>query len=85
MEEEQKNSFITIPRFIASDYRNGKISRNERQMLEWIRQLTNPYGIAFVDLQSLTADCFDRGVSVNYANKTLLSLKKKRYLHSLRS
>lgn len=73
--------FITIPKEYASDYRERRITKPERQMLEWLRQLANPYGIAVVDLGSLANDCLSRGVDKNYANKVLLSLKRKRYIY----
>lgn len=73
--------FITIPKQYASDYRERRISKSERQMIEWLRQLANPYGIAVVDLPSLAIDCLPNGSSTNYANKLLLSLKRKRYIY----
>ena len=73
--------FVTIPRSYAEDYRERRITKPERQMLEWLRQLGNPYGIAVVDLESLAADCLSAGSKKNYANKLLLSLKRKRYIY----
>ena len=50
-------------------------------MLVWLRMLASPYGIAVADLDSLANDCFSRGAGKNYANKILLSLKRKRYIY----
>ena len=72
-------TYITIPRKVASDYRNRLLSRHERDVYVWIRMIANPYGIATIDLESLAADCFGR-VDKNYANKIILSLKRKRYI-----
>jgi len=73
--------FITIPKEYASDYRNRLISKQEREMLVWLRMLASPYGIAVADLDSLANDCFSKGAGKNYANKILLSLKRKRYIY----
>lgn len=73
--------FITIPKEYASDYRNRLINKQEREMLVWLRMLASPYGIAVADLDSLANDCFSRGTDKNYANKVLLSLKRKRYIY----
>ncbi|MBP6860147.1 MAG: hypothetical protein KBC38_01125 [Candidatus Pacebacteria bacterium] len=77
----QEYSFITIPRSYADDYRERRISKPERQMLEWLRQLGNPYSMAIVDLTSLAEDSLPQGATANYANKILLSLKCKKYIY----
>ncbi len=74
-------TFITVPRHVASDYRNGIISRQERDLLCWLRCSANPFGIAPITLESIAEDCFPRGVTLNYVNRILLSLKRKRYIY----
>jgi hypothetical protein len=74
-------SFITIPRKVASDYRNRLLTRQERDVYVWLRMIANPYGIATVEFESIAADCFGRGKSANYANRVMLALKGKRYIH----
>lgn len=81
MQENGLESFVVIPRKVASDYRNRLINRQERDVYVWLRMISNPYGIASVDLNGLAEDCFGRNVSVNFANKILLALKSKRYIY----
>ncbi len=79
-------NWVPFPRKIASDYKNGILSRKEYLLYCHTRLQCNPYGIASVHLQSLRDDVFGSegsksSVSVNYVNQLLLSLKKKRYIY----
>lgn len=80
------SNWIPFPRKIASDYKNGILSRKEYLLYCHARLQCNPYGIASVHLQSLRDDVFGSegsksSVSVNYVNQLLLSLKKKKYIY----
>lgn len=80
------SNWIPFPRKIASDYKNGILSRKEYLLYCHARLQCNPYGIASVHLQSLRDDVFGSEgskstVSVNYVNQLLLSLKKKRFIY----
>lgn len=72
--------YIPIQRFVTSDYRNGKITRNELILYWWLRNNANPYGITSTSLEAIVADFFP-DVGVNYINRLLLSLRSKRYLY----
>lgn len=78
--QEQPEPYITIPRYIASDYREGKISLNEWILYTWIRTNANPYGIASANISALRTDVFPK-VTENYVNQLLLSLRDKKYLY----
>ncbi len=79
-------NWIPFPRKIASDYKNGLISRAEYLLYCHTRLQCNPYGIATVHLESLRDDVFGsvgskKTVTINYVNQLLLSLRNKRYIY----
>lgn len=84
MKENKLPSFITFPRSIVSDFRDGKLSRTEFIAYVWIRLNANPYAIAIVSLESVREDIFPklkRASGKNFINKILLSLRTKNYIH----
>lgn len=80
MEELKLDNYVVTPRYIASDYRNGKITIPERNLWLWLRVCGSPYGIATVSMETLAKESFNKPVDKNYINKILLSLKSKRYV-----
>jgi len=78
--EAQLSNWVMFPRDINSDFRNGKITRNEYIILMYLRLDMNPYGISKASLEDIKNDLLI-GVQKNYVNKLLLSLKDKRYLY----
>src|SRR3989344_8387522 len=83
--EHHLSNWIPFPRKIASDYKNGIITRAEYHVYCHIRLQCNPYGIATIHLDALKDDVFgsessEKSVTKNYVNKILLSLKSKRML-----
>ena len=74
-------NWVVIPRKIASDKRNGKITSSELFLLLWLRVNGNPYGIATISLKDIHEDIFNNKFTISYVNKLLLSLRSKRYLH----
>ncbi|MBU1165237.1 hypothetical protein KKA15_06815 [Patescibacteria group bacterium] len=75
------NNFVIFPRIIKSDYLEGKITRDEYFVYSWLRLSANPYGICTIGLSDLKNDLFRGRGSVNYVNKILLSIKRKRYIY----
>jgi len=73
-------NYVIMPRQIVSDFRNGKITKAERDVLVWVRMTGNPYGKCSTSLDDLAKEAFTGGVGKNYANKILLALKSKKYL-----
>lgn len=81
MDEPQKiEPYVIFPRYIPSDFKSGKLTPNEWKLYSWLRQNMNPYGITTTGVSSIQDDIFN-GVSKNYIEKLLLSLRRKRYLH----
>lgn len=80
MEELKLDNYVVTPRYIASDYRNGKITIPERNLWLWLRVCGSPYGIATVSMETLAKEAFNRPVQKNHINKILISLKSKRYI-----
>lgn len=72
--------FIPFPRALASDLRDGKITLDEFGVYNWIRLNVDPYGKAVMSLSDIYNDAFPN-LSINYVNKILLRLKKKRYIY----
>lgn len=77
MAETELKNYVVVPRDIASDYRNGRINRAELNAYLWMRINANPYGIAYMSLETVAEDVFGSSKKKNYANKVLLSLKAK--------
>ena len=73
-------NYVVVPRQIAADYRNGVINRAELNVYLWMRINANPYGIAYMSLETVAEDVLGSSKKKNYANKTLLSLKSKKYI-----
>lgn len=80
MEELKLDNYVVTPRYIASDYRNGKITIPERNLWLWLRVCGSPYGIATISMETLAKEAFNQPVQKNYINKILISLKSKRYV-----
>jgi len=80
MEELKLSNYVVTPRYIASDYRNGKLTLPERNLFLWLRVCGSPYGIAIVEMEGLAKETFNNPVDKSYINKLLLSLKSKRYI-----
>ncbi len=80
MEELKLDNYVVVPRYIKTDYFDGKITKPERNLLLWLRLSGSPYGIATVTMDGLANDAFNITVDKSYINKLLLSLKSKRYV-----
>jgi hypothetical protein len=80
MEESKIDNYVITPRYIKSDYFEGKLTRPERNLLLWLRVCGDPYGIAVVTLDGLSQETFNQSCDKSYINKLLLSLKSKRYV-----
>lgn len=74
-------NFVIFPREIARSFRNGEITKGEWEVLSWLRQNGNPYGITITSLSNINEDLFRGKKSDNYINKLLLNLKNKRFLY----
>lgn len=80
MKEIKLDNYVITPRYIKTDYFEGKLTKPERNLLLWLRVCGSPYGIATVSMDSLSDDTFNQSVDKNYINKLLLALKRKRYV-----
>jgi len=80
METAKIDNYVILPRYIATDYRGGKLSIPERNLFLWLRVNGSPYGIAIVDMTTYANETFNSPVDKSYINKLLLSLKSKRYI-----
>ncbi len=85
-EENLLSDWIAFPRKISSMYKNGEINRPEYLVCLHLRLQANPYGISSTCLEAIRNDVFGKstghkGVTLNYVNKILLSLKRKRMLY----
>lgn len=80
------SDWIAFPRKISSMYQNGDINKSEYFTILHLRLQGNPYGKASVSLEAVRNDVFGKGtgkkgVTINYVNKILLSLRSKRLLY----
>jgi len=75
--------FIALPRKIRDDYFEGKLTKNELDVLIWIWLNTNPVnGYFAVDYRALTRD-FQQRISYDNIRKIISSLRKKQYIYFL--
>jgi len=82
METKIKN-FIILPRKIKDDYLEGKLTRNEFDVLIWIWLNTNPFnGYFAADYKALERD-FQNRISYDNIRKIISSLRKKQYIYYL--
>lgn len=79
--ETKLDNFVIFRRQIASDVRDGLITRAEFNALAWCRLNANPYGVFIANLEVLNDELFNGERTKNYINKLLLNLKKKGYLY----
>lgn len=78
-------NWIPFPRSILSLYMNGELNRPEFVVYCYLRLGCNPWGICHTHLEAITDDALrnegtKKGASKNYANKIILSLKRKKLL-----
>ncbi len=77
--QQKPRPYNTLPRFIAEDYLDKKLTRNEYILCVWLRSLADPYGVTTTSATALRDDMFP-SVEVNTVEKILLSLRKKAYV-----
>ena len=69
---EKLENWIIIPRQIAYDKRDGKLSASEMFLLFWLRANGNPYGITVTSLKGINEDIFDGKFTISYIIKARL-------------
>lgn len=75
--------FVIMPRKIRDDYLEGKLSRNELDVLIWIWLNTNPVnGYFTADYKALEREFQDR-ISYDNIRKIISSLRQKQYIYFL--
>lgn len=79
--QEKLENWVAFPRKIASDYRNGIITRDEYFIYSWLRLNADIFGVSTTSLDNLSNDVLRKKNKKNYVNKLLLSLKEKRFIH----
>lgn len=77
---EKPKSYVTIPRYIAEDYLNKKLTRSEFILCIWLRSTADIYGFTTTSVTAIRDDMFPK-VEVNTVQKLLLSLRKKKYIY----
>lgn len=83
-ELKQKNKdFVMMPRSIRDNYIEGKLTRNEFDVLIWIWFNTNPVnGFFSADYKALERE-FHNKIGYDNIRKIISSLRKKQYIHFL--
>jgi len=84
IEPRQKiEDFIILPRKMKHDYLEGKLSRNELDVLLWIWLNANPVnGYFTADYKALEREFHNR-ISYDNIRKIISSLRKKQYIYFL--
>lgn len=73
--------FVILFRKIRDDYLQGKLTRNEFNVLIWIWLNTNPYnGFFLTSYEGLIQDC-RREISYDNMRKIISSLRKNQYIY----
>jgi len=82
-QQAQIKDFVILPRKIRDDYLEGKLSRNELDVLLWIWLNTNPVnGYFSADYKQLEREFHNR-ISYDNIRKIISSLRKKQYIYFL--
>jgi len=79
-EKQKVEPFISIPRYIVDDLRDGEINHRQYEVYIWVRLQANPYGIATVSTESILAD-LSHLKTTDWVSKILRSLRHPRYLY----
>ena len=81
MKKKIKEPFVILPRKIRDDYVEGKLTRNELDVLIWIWLNTNPTnGYFSADYKALERE-FQNRISYDNIRKIISSLRKKQYIY----
>jgi hypothetical protein len=81
MTQQQKpKPYNTIPRYITEDFLDKKLTRNELILYLWLRAIADIKGFTKASIGDIRDDMFPK-VDVNYVQKLLLSLRRKKYLY----
>ncbi len=78
-EKTKPRAYNTLPRFLAEDYLDKKLTRSELILLLWLRATADIFGVTVTSASTLRDDMFP-DVEVNTVEKLLLSVKKKGYI-----
>ena len=82
-QQNKLEDFIILPRRIRNDYFEGKLTKNELDVLIWIWLNTNPYnGFFSADYKALERE-FQNRISYSNIRKIISSLRKKQYIYFL--
>lgn len=80
-QDPKLKDFVILPRKIKDDYLEGKLTRNELDILLWIWLNTNPYnGYFTADYKGLEREFHGR-ISYDSIRKITSSLRKAQYIH----
>ena len=78
--KQKIKDFVAIPRKIKDDHLEGKLSRNELDVLIWIWFNTNPYnGYFTADYMALEREFHNR-INYNNMRKIISSLRRKQWI-----
>lgn len=80
---QKLKDFIILPRKIRDDYVEGKLTKNQHDVLIWIFENTNPYkGFFLASYEGLIQD-FQGKISYDNIRKIISSLRKTQHIHFL--
>jgi hypothetical protein len=79
--QNRMKDFVPVPRIIKNDYINGKLTKNEFDVLIWIFLNTNPYnGFHSISYEGLRQD-LRNDIGYDNARKIISSLRIKHYIY----
>jgi len=82
-QQQTIEDFVIVPRKIRDDYQQGKLTKNEFDILIWIWLNTNPYNGSFLaDYKALERE-FQNKISYDNMRKIISSLRKNQYIYFL--
>jgi len=78
--DEKLNDFVIIPRKIKHDLIDGKLTKNEFDIILWIFICTNPFNGYFTANYKAIVDDFNNSISYVNIRKIISNLRKKEYI-----
>jgi hypothetical protein len=82
-QQQTIEDFVVVPRKIRDDYQQGKLTKNEFDILIWIWLNTNPYkGFFSADYKALERESQNK-ISYDNMRKIISSLRRNQYIYFL--
>jgi len=78
---QKLKDFVIIPRKIKNDFSDGKLTKNEYDVLVWIWFNTNPYNGSYLTSYEGLRQDLRKTITYDNCRKIISSLRKAQYIY----